>query len=146
MPASDGFIQDRRDFLWKIPSRDLSELALELEHLDNGQKPTGLIPPYDPGNLAHTARCLAMSHDYFYPVPVYACVTADLTARFLIRTYRGGGYKRFALTWPGAEAWARFAPTISDLVVNKIIHVAGGDPGTLSWDVASWTWSEEELL
>ena len=129
----DEYTED--PFLLRVPFEDLGSFAAKMDALPS--PPFGLIPPVT-ADLNRTARCMAIVRDFFPNHAIYAPIVRT-PAREFIRAARSAGFTHFAL--PYVEPWKMFWEEISDLLLGKEIHVAGGDPGG-----GRWTWSEEGLV
>ena len=125
-----------KEWLIKVPNYPLVELALDLGELID--KPTGLVPHFDPQVMAANYTTMAILRDHFPGYPIYG-VVPTWTPRDHIRRMKAAGFRHLLLQW--VAPWEFFHQQVHDLLDHCTIHVAGGDPL-----IVGWTWSKEKVL
>ena len=132
------FIGKGETLMVKLPNTDLSTTASELGNLAAELTIIGAVPPFDHANLAYTFRCCSTSRDQIpLSIPIYAPV-APWCPREAIHALKGAGFQHYI--FPFQDPWPPFYHRWWDLMEDRIVHVAGGDP-----QEEKWTWSEEVM-
>jgi hypothetical protein len=144
----DAFVnKNNTDFILRLPYYEMNSLEESVRFLiaQSGSF-YGIISPYEEFNLEFNIRCAARIKDRLNNEIIY-CAVPTLNPREKLQTIYRAGFKHIVVPryLYNYEYDHLFSFVDRNTLDEVILHVAGGEFSSSTWNKENWSYSEEVL-